>query len=160
MYEMVIYLRCVLKNSSLSPFGFIHFNHLVHNKTIKLSKWQNYFCGINDVVAVAAKLLQSLKLPGWRKSSPLCRKLWFCCVDTSERPGKVKVIKPGVIICSIFIVHRCQREKGQASRLSGLISHPAYLPVSELRWLEPVGATLYLLSCPSILCLWQVRPRL
>lgn len=71
-YGVAVYSRlehCVLKSIFLPPFGFtLLLNHLVHNRSIKMSKWPNYFRGINNNLSVVAKLLQH---PGWEGNSLL-----------------------------------------------------------------------------------------
>lgn len=84
-YGVAVYSRlehCVLKSIFLPPFGFtLLLNHLVHNRSIKMSKWPNYFRGINNTLSVVAKLLQHLKA-SWlgRKFSPF-ELVWFHFAD-------------------------------------------------------------------------------
>lgn len=75
----------VLESIFLPPFGFTSppLNHLVHNRNIKMSKWPNYFCGINNnTLSVMAKLLQHFRA-SWLGGISLhwvCR-LWFHFAD-------------------------------------------------------------------------------
>lgn len=73
-----VWAFCVLKSIFQPPFGFTRLNHLVHNRNIKMSKWPNYFCGINNALTIVAKLLQHLKA-SWlgRNFSPLSCNLQF-----------------------------------------------------------------------------------
>lgn len=58
VHPKVVANVCVLKSIFfLSLFGFTPlFNHLVYNRNITVSKWPNYSRGINNALAVAAKL--------------------------------------------------------------------------------------------------------
>lgn len=56
-YGVAVYSRCghcvrVLKGIFPPQVGFTPLNHSVHNKNIKMSKWPNDFCGINNTLAV------------------------------------------------------------------------------------------------------------
>ncbi len=88
-----VWALCVLKSLF---FFYLHLaspslNHLVHNRNIKMNKWPNYFCGINNTLTVVAKLLQRLKA-SWSRADflstesqaviSLCR-----LVDILKQPG-------------------------------------------------------------------------
>ena len=65
-YSVAVYSRCG-HCVRWKAFFYLHLalthllNHLVHNRNIKMSKWSNYFRGINDALTIVAKLLQRLK---------------------------------------------------------------------------------------------------
>jgi len=73
-----------------------------------MSKWLNYFCGINNTLSVGAKLLQRFvdgeELPG-------CDFPLLTFGNKQVIVGKLKVIMLPVISRSIIIVHLCQQER-------------------------------------------------
>lgn len=153
MYGTAVYSRCVLKSIFLSPFGFTPlFNHLVYNRNIKMSKWPNYFCDINNALTVMAKLLQRAfvcwsAVASWfrRNFSPLSCKLWslLCClVDIFKQPGDIRQAKKlsgcdRLAGASSLFISVSGRRTSHRRSVFKFHTPSAYLPVSKQHWLEP-----------------------